>query len=425
LIVRQLREKPDLRILAISCDHPKGVMEKKSMWTPRIKFREIVESGGVADRVALAYPISREDGQEDPVRIHSKLMIVDDKFLHLGSANINNRSMGLDTECDQIIFGESERSRHKIAAVRTDLIREHSGREANEIEHFIESNAPISEFLKEVPTSRQHLVKINDEKYRHERFVKFAKMISDPRRPIISAKLTIPFGRKSFKKTASNPWAWIALTVFALIIALTAYSAESPDIPSLEMLIGWIENILQSKFAIPGTILLFILSGLVLFPVTILIAVTAAIFGPYQGLILALAGTLSSACVGYLIGRKIGIPKSDALFAAQFQEFKQKIKNSGIMGVSLIRMLPVAPFGLMNILFGMNAVPFSSYVMGSLLGILPGTIALSLFGSSLFRLFSEADAQNMVLFVTGIILWIGIIITSHFVDKKFRRKFSS
>ncbi len=416
---KQLRDKPELRVLAISCDHPKGIMEKKSMWTPRLKFREIVESGGVADRVALAYPISREDGRQDPVRIHSKLMIIDDKFLHLGSANINNRSMGLDTECDQIIFGESDKACKKIAAVRTDLIREHSGREADEIDFLVESNAPIEEFLKEVPTSRQHFRRIDDEEYRHERFVKIAKVFSDPRRPLISADITIPISRKHVQRHISKPWPWLALCLVVLISILIPY------IPDMESLTRWIENLLDSKLAIPGIILLFILSGIVLFPVTILITITAAIFGSSMGLALSIVGTLLSASIGYYIGRKISITKSQTMFGIKFKQFKEKIRDSGVAGVSIIRMLPVAPFGLMNILFGMNGVAFSSYIAGTLFGILPGTVALSLFGSSLFRLFKEPNTQDTILLVVGLFLWLGIVACSHILDKKFRQRFSS
>lgn len=49
------------------------------------------------DRFQMYYPVAA-DGT--PIYVHAKIMIVDDRFLKIGSSNLNNRSMGFDTECD-------------------------------------------------------------------------------------------------------------------------------------------------------------------------------------------------------------------------------------------------------------------------------------------------------------------------------------
>ena len=50
--------------------------------------------------------------------VHSKVMIIDDRFLRVGSANLNNRSMGADTECDLAFEATSEAHRKYIARLR-------------------------------------------------------------------------------------------------------------------------------------------------------------------------------------------------------------------------------------------------------------------------------------------------------------------
>ncbi len=47
--------------------------------------------------------------------VHSKVMIVDDGFLRVGSANLNNRSMGADTECDLAFEASCDEHREFIA----------------------------------------------------------------------------------------------------------------------------------------------------------------------------------------------------------------------------------------------------------------------------------------------------------------------
>jgi phosphatidylserine/phosphatidylglycerophosphate/cardiolipin synthase-like enzyme len=68
------------------------------------------------------------------IYVHAKIMIVDDTFLRVGSANLNNRSMGLDSECDLLIDGrEDEAVRLRIEEVRSDLLAEHLGVEREHV----------------------------------------------------------------------------------------------------------------------------------------------------------------------------------------------------------------------------------------------------------------------------------------------------
>ena len=60
--------------------------------------------------------------------IHSKVMVIDDKLLRIGSANINNRSMGTDTECDLTIEASSASERRdqsrKLETASSPTIRD-------------------------------------------------------------------------------------------------------------------------------------------------------------------------------------------------------------------------------------------------------------------------------------------------------------
>ena len=68
------------------------------------------------------------------VMVHSKVMIVDDRILRVGSANLNNRSMGADTECDLAFEATSEAHRKYIAGLRRQLIGHFCGVDEREIE---------------------------------------------------------------------------------------------------------------------------------------------------------------------------------------------------------------------------------------------------------------------------------------------------
>ncbi|PZR07157.1 MAG: phospholipase [Archangium gephyra] len=69
---------------------------------------------------------------EEPTRttyIHSKVMVVDDRWLNIGSANLNNRGMGVDTELNVTVQGDEPELRAAIERVRVTLLAEHMGTE--------------------------------------------------------------------------------------------------------------------------------------------------------------------------------------------------------------------------------------------------------------------------------------------------------
>jgi phosphatidylserine/phosphatidylglycerophosphate/cardiolipin synthase-like enzyme len=94
------------------------------------------------NRFRIYYPLT-EGGAE--IYVHAKIMIVDDHYLRVGSANMNNRSMGLDSECDLLIDGrDREEVRRTISEIRYDLLAEHLGLESPEVEQcYVETGSLI------------------------------------------------------------------------------------------------------------------------------------------------------------------------------------------------------------------------------------------------------------------------------------------
>lgn len=82
-------------------------------------------------RLGLYYTAAgAHDGREVPVLVHSKLLLVDDRFLTVGSANTSNRSMGLDSELNVAWEAATTADRElvrSIRRVRVSLLAEHSG----------------------------------------------------------------------------------------------------------------------------------------------------------------------------------------------------------------------------------------------------------------------------------------------------------
>ncbi|WP_242447415.1 phospholipase D-like domain-containing protein [Aurantiacibacter aquimixticola] len=108
-----------------------GWIEEQAMSPARARLVQALEELDKHDRFHLYVPYSADV----PIYVHAKLTIVDDRILRIGSANMNNRSMGLDSECDVFIDCDrpgNAKAKPTITALRHSLLAEHLGiREEN------------------------------------------------------------------------------------------------------------------------------------------------------------------------------------------------------------------------------------------------------------------------------------------------------
>ncbi len=122
-IAARLSEKNGPEIVIINPLTAEGWLEPVAMDTARARLVAALKDCDAYDRFRVYVPRTAK-GQ--PIYVHAKVMIVDGRTLRIGSANMNNRSMGLDTECDVTISGTGQTGQ-TIAAIRDDLIAEHLG----------------------------------------------------------------------------------------------------------------------------------------------------------------------------------------------------------------------------------------------------------------------------------------------------------
>jgi phospholipase D1/2 len=128
-MMARLKEPDGPEIVVVNPRVADGWLEEKVMGAARATLLERVRRADRHDRFRIYAPVT--EGGVD-IYVHAKIMIVDDRFLKVGSSNLNNRSMGLDTECDLAIDAEAqgdgaEAARRAIARMRERLVREHLG----------------------------------------------------------------------------------------------------------------------------------------------------------------------------------------------------------------------------------------------------------------------------------------------------------
>ena len=126
VLEQRLADPDGPEIVVIQTHESHGWAEELVMGTNRDRLIRRLRKCDHYNRLRVYYPvIPNGSGGECQVLIHSKLIIVDDAFLRIGSSNLNNRSMGLDSECDLAIEATNEDERLTIAGLRDRLLAEH------------------------------------------------------------------------------------------------------------------------------------------------------------------------------------------------------------------------------------------------------------------------------------------------------------
>jgi phosphatidylserine/phosphatidylglycerophosphate/cardiolipin synthase-like enzyme len=148
---------PEVLIIVTRISH--GFIEKVMMGTNRDRLIRRLKRNDPYDRLRVMYavvPSADEDGQQE-VLVHSKLVIIDDRFLRLGSSNLNNRSEGMDTEADMAIEAVNEAQRAAIADVRYRLLAEHLDATPDAVEEAITRLGSLHDGLESLNTGRRGL----------------------------------------------------------------------------------------------------------------------------------------------------------------------------------------------------------------------------------------------------------------------------
>ncbi|MFZ2996513.1 phospholipase D-like domain-containing protein [Sphingobium sp.] len=124
-IARRLDEADGPDIVIVNPTQADGWLEQQAMDTARARLFEALKARDTHGRFRIYHPFTQRGV---PIYVHAKILIVDDRLIRVGSSNMNNRSMRLDTECDVTIdtaLPVNAECGAQILAIRDDLIAEH------------------------------------------------------------------------------------------------------------------------------------------------------------------------------------------------------------------------------------------------------------------------------------------------------------
>ena len=356
-----------------------------------------------------------------PVNLHAKVMVVDDELARVGSANLNNRSMGLDTECDLSVEARGDsRIAAVIAGFRDRLIAEHLDVRP---ERFAAETAARGSLIGAIDALRgegRSLQPLPLPATPESDYLLSTEEMIDPERPIDPEEFMRQFvAGEDERPPARRRIAWWLALLF-LVLGMAAAWRWTP-------LGEWLDTdtvlaaATQAK-GMPATPLIvlaaYLVASLIALPITLLILVTMLAFGPWHGFAYAVAGCLLGAAAGYGAGHLLGRDAVRRLAGRRINELSRRIARRGLLAIVAVRFLPVAPFTVINLVAGASHIRLRDFVIGTAIGMTPGIAAIALFTD---RIVASLEAPGAVNFVMLAVV-IALITAAAYVASRWLRR---
>ena len=192
---------------------------------------------------------------------------------------------------------------------------------------------------------------------------------------------------------------------FLVILALTLAWRSKVMRAMLESLPDRLEGISTLPGAEALFVGVFIVSGFAAVPLSALIVATAAALGPVEGAFVSWVGATASSIVIFAVGRVCGRRAFRDLVGKQGRNVADRIAGQGILAVAILRNLPVAPFTVVDLAADcpLAQLRFRDFVLGTLIGLIPGIAILTLVGDRLMAALRSPSPGHLALLAGAIL----------------------
>jgi uncharacterized membrane protein YdjX (TVP38/TMEM64 family) len=142
-------------------------------------------------------------------------------------------------------------------------------------------------------------------------------------------------------------------------------------------------------------------------PQFVLIAAAAVVFGPWTGSLYSWIGTFVSSLIGFGLGRAFGAGMIRDLNSQGVDRFMALVGRNGLMASLIVRLVPAAPFIVVNMAAGVTAMRAADFAIGTGIGIVPKILLTAFAGNSVVRAFNGGGLGAFALLALAAAIWIG------------------
>jgi uncharacterized membrane protein YdjX (TVP38/TMEM64 family) len=308
--------------------------------------------------------------------------------------------------------------------MRNRLLAHHCGVPVADVAAALDRSASLIAAAERLSGRGHSLQAVNDAADGFDALSPYLLGVADPERPIGAEEfVTKILGGYVQERHASTVFKLLAAAGGLLLLALLWQFTPLAELADPATVRSAAASVANSYWGPVAVIAAFLIGGQVLFPVTILIAATAAAFGPLLGFVLASIGAMLSAVVTFVIGAKLGKDSLRNVLGPRLNRIREQIRRRGVIAVASIRLVPLAPFTVVNLAAGASDIRFLDFILGTAIGMLPGLVVMALLGHQVSELLTHPGGWQFAILVGAVLVWIAVsigvqVLVSRFGDSK-------
>ena len=395
LLAGRLAEPDGPEVILVVPHRCPGYLERAVMDTARAALLASLRAADRFGRLRIVAPL---DG-ETPVHVHAKLVVVDDRFLMAGSANLARRSLGFDTECSLALAPRDAAGRRAILAARARLLAGHCQSTPAAVEAVARTTGRLAAAIDVLnPPGGRRLVRLDPDPV-----VPHALDITRPLDPRGPAEEPLHDPEPLVARTAADaprlqtavlPAAAAVLLIVAFQDFLAPLGAALPT---------------DAATALAAAALVPCLGGLTFLPLVLIALVFGALVGFLPAILLGGLGALIAALVAHSLGRRLDPRALHGLAGRRFGSLHERFAAEGLPALARARLLPGGPFTTVSLAAGAGGIGLVPYLVltGGL--VLPGYALFALIGVAVREWLSAPDRATLALIgVVLLVLLLGL-----------------
>jgi phospholipase D1/2 len=391
-LARRLAEPDGPEIVLVTRLLSHGWLEEITMHVLRNRLLDALDKADHAGRFHAYYPHREGLATGTCIDVHSKMMAVDDQWLRIGSSNISNRSMGLDTECDIVIeAGDAPAVCSRIALFRNELLAEHTGTTTSQVTAALAEHGSMAAAIAHLGNDAHQLRKLEETHHWPEAMVS-SVAFADPDQPVSIELFSevaddVPEAERVDAATqAPRKPIWPA--ILALVVAVAGLALAWRYTPLARFATPETVTTMADAFARHWwapilLVLVYTPMSFVMFPRPLVTSAAVIAFGAWGGLSIAMSGLVLSTCVHYVIGRLLSRRTIQRLSGGKLDHLIPLLRRHGLLTMTMLRLVPAAPFPVLGIAAGALRIRLWHLALGTFLGMLPGALAATVFANEL------------------------------------------
>jgi phosphatidylserine/phosphatidylglycerophosphate/cardiolipin synthase-like enzyme/uncharacterized membrane protein YdjX (TVP38/TMEM64 family) len=366
-----------------------GWLEEVTMQLLRARHVDALRNADRHHRFYACYPHVSGLASGTCIDAHSKLMVVDDEWLRVGSANLSNRSMGVDTECDLVIQADGEpRVQAGIRHFRNRLLAEHLGADPQRVQETIAAAGSMRAAIEQLGSADRTLARLQVDLPSDAAVG--AASLADLEKPVSLETLAeqlapeLDSASQELLEPVRLPWGklLIGAAIFGLLAAAWRFSPLA-HIFTPQSVIAWFESFAAQWWAPLLIVAAYTPASVVMFPRPIITLAAVVSFGAWEGFVLAMTGVVLASAVGYYAGRAFGRQAVRRLAGPRLNRLTQVLQRRGVIAITAVRLVPIAPFVVESMVAGAIHMKLWQLCVGTFLGMLPGTLMATVLGDAI------------------------------------------